>query len=450
MKDNSLQWNWRGYFTKANLEYGRIDASLGKMDKFECDPAGSWARCVTSGGFTVQVLKAPTTYEELIHYPSWKTLLTSADTNSPYSCRRYYSCTCSQGSMGQRCRHLASLMYKWEEVHGPFILTENEAERAARIKAEQERLEEERRKKRLFEEMQAKKNNTFSAADYLLARVSKPPAGLFFRPNTILRKTELLTNQYETEQLVELTQMDPDLQVRSLFSLGQKQMLEATGRYGEDEVEIIISQDRIEKLVCQCGRSHLRFYAYWSSNDRQGRMCSHAMALWLALYEYIVRENPGDETDYEGLQFLSLMTSGSTLQDQQTAIVSEPVVKKRACVALVPRITRDNNQSGLKLNFDIGHAGERCYAVKGLEHLVHTVEEEKLYTPSKSTSIDFSQETFTDDAAGWYQLIQSRVRSVKSVNAKLSRMPADTQEKVQSALTRMLNEGEGGMICILL
>lgn len=33
---------------------------------------------------------------------------------------------------------------------------------------------------------------------------------------------------------------------------------------------------------------------------------------------------------------------------------------------------------------------------------------------------------------------------------KLSRMPADAQEKVQQALTRMLNEGEGGMICILL
>ena len=38
----------------------------------------------------------------------------------------------------------------------------------------------------------------------------------------------------------------------------------------------------------------------------------------------------------------------------------------------------------------------------------------------------------------------------EGVNAKLGRLPADTQEKVQSALTRMLNEGEGGMITILL
>ena len=38
----------------------------------------------------------------------------------------------------------------------------------------------------------------------------------------------------------------------------------------------------------------------------------------------------------------------------------------------------------------------------------------------------------------------------EGVNGKLNRLPVDTQEKVQSALTKILNEGEGGMICILL
>ena len=38
----------------------------------------------------------------------------------------------------------------------------------------------------------------------------------------------------------------------------------------------------------------------------------------------------------------------------------------------------------------------------------------------------------------------------EGVNGKLSRLPVDTQEKVQAALTKMLNEGEGGMITILL
>ena len=38
----------------------------------------------------------------------------------------------------------------------------------------------------------------------------------------------------------------------------------------------------------------------------------------------------------------------------------------------------------------------------------------------------------------------------EGVNSKLSRLPVETQEKVQAALTKMLNEGEGGMITILL
>lgn len=38
----------------------------------------------------------------------------------------------------------------------------------------------------------------------------------------------------------------------------------------------------------------------------------------------------------------------------------------------------------------------------------------------------------------------------EGLSGKLSRMPVEAQEKVQQALTRMLNEGEGGMICILL
>jgi stage IV sporulation protein A len=38
----------------------------------------------------------------------------------------------------------------------------------------------------------------------------------------------------------------------------------------------------------------------------------------------------------------------------------------------------------------------------------------------------------------------------EGVNGKLSRLPVEIQEKIQAALTKMLNEGEGGMITILL
>ena len=38
----------------------------------------------------------------------------------------------------------------------------------------------------------------------------------------------------------------------------------------------------------------------------------------------------------------------------------------------------------------------------------------------------------------------------ENLSGKLMRMPVDAQEKVQETLTRMVNEGDGGMICILL
>ena len=38
----------------------------------------------------------------------------------------------------------------------------------------------------------------------------------------------------------------------------------------------------------------------------------------------------------------------------------------------------------------------------------------------------------------------------EGLSNKLMRMPADAQQKVQETLTRMINEGNGGMICILL
>ena len=38
----------------------------------------------------------------------------------------------------------------------------------------------------------------------------------------------------------------------------------------------------------------------------------------------------------------------------------------------------------------------------------------------------------------------------ESLAGKLQRMPPDAQEKVRATLTRILNEGDGGMICILL
>lgn len=71
------------------------------------------------------------------------------------------------------------------------------------------------------------------------------------------------------------------------------------------------------------------------------------------------------------------------------------------------------------------------------EQFIKTLEEEYEKDPQSLWETNFFGRSLKD-------LIR------EGLSGKLHQMPVDAQEKVQSALTRMLNEGEGGMICILL
>ena len=71
------------------------------------------------------------------------------------------------------------------------------------------------------------------------------------------------------------------------------------------------------------------------------------------------------------------------------------------------------------------------------EEFVRTLREEYEKDPQSLWETNFFGKSLKD-------LVQ------EGVSGKLGRMPTETQEKVQAALTKMLNEGDGGMICILL
>ena len=71
------------------------------------------------------------------------------------------------------------------------------------------------------------------------------------------------------------------------------------------------------------------------------------------------------------------------------------------------------------------------------EAFVQTLSEEYEKDPQSLWATNFFGKSLQE-------LIQEGLRG------KLNQMPLEAREKVQTALTRMLNEGEGGMICILL
>ena len=416
-------WNWRESFNADNLKYGQKDASNGSLRRFECDPDGTWAICETLNGFTAKVLYAPTNYEEYLRYPKWTELNYGKYGSGSRGYKNYYSCDCSQGKMGVRCRHLAALMFKWEEVHGPFIMTETEEARAERLRKEREREKAIQRKKIELEMKKLKQEKVFPVVDYFQARVSPAPEALFFQPDRILEASEFFTNEYEAE----IADAFPAACTADAISIdvfceqGEKQQLAANLNWDSLMVNITISKDKITQLQCNCGRSFLPYYSYWyGDKPRQRVMCGHALALWKRLRERIVREDPGDETDYNGMRFLTLL-SGEASEATPAASGMAEGLRRQQSISLIPRITRDRNADSLKLVFDIGRADGKRYAVKGLEALVDKVESESIYSTAKSLSVDFAKETFADSSLAWYQLIQSRVRAVQRVNDRVNR-----------------------------
>lgn len=113
-----------------------------------------------------------------------------------------------------------------------------------------------------------------------------------------------------------------------------------------------------------------------------------------------------------------------------------------------PQIVRQGSQFGVKLK---AHAPSLHLIRVDIETEVMPV----VGTEEQSADLvrQLTEEFATNPQKVWEtsffgRSLDSMVR--EGLSNKLFRMPADAQEKVQETLTRIVNEGEGGMICILL
>lgn len=113
-----------------------------------------------------------------------------------------------------------------------------------------------------------------------------------------------------------------------------------------------------------------------------------------------------------------------------------------------PEIVKQGSQFGVKLK---AHAPSLHLIRVDIETEVTPV----VGTEEQSADLvrQLTDEFVTDPKKVWEtsffgRSLDSMVR--EGLSNKLMRMPADAQEKVQETLTRIVNEGDGGMICILL
>ncbi len=113
-----------------------------------------------------------------------------------------------------------------------------------------------------------------------------------------------------------------------------------------------------------------------------------------------------------------------------------------------PEIVRQGNLYGVKLK---AHAPSLHLIRVDIETEVTPVvgTQEQTQELSRQMTEDFEQAPEKLWATSFFgKSLNDMVR--EGLNGKLMRVPADAQQKVQETLTRIVNEGEGGMICILL
>ncbi len=189
----------------------------------------------------------------------------------------------------------------------------------------------------------------------------------------------------------------------------------------------------------------------------EGRI-EYALPLQEGLFNQVLGEECGTEIRGDA-HLLSLMKELVNAKAEYDRVADALVSVKATGYGLVapgtaeltleePQIVRQGGQFGVKLK---AHAPALHLIRVDIETEVTPV----VGTEEQSANMvrQLTEEFTTDPKKVWEtsffgRSLESMVQ--EGLNNKLLRMPQDAQEKVQQTLSRIVNEGDGGMICILL
>lgn len=176
------------------------------------------------------------------------------------------------------------------------------------------------------------------------------------------------------------------------------------------------------------------------------------------LFNQILSEQCGAEIESDGhlLRLLKELVSAKKEYDRVADALREAVDTGYGLVA--PAMS-DVTLYEPEVSRQAGRYGVRLRAKAPALHLIRSdIEAEVspvLGTQEQTDEFAASlRDTYAQDPQALLQTnffgrsLESLIR--EGLAGKLQRMPPDAQEKVRAALTRILNEGDGGMICILL
>ncbi len=405
---NIMTWDWRSYFSPSLLEWGRQDEKEGNFKDLRFDINGRWAMARTKDGYRVEISSVPTSYSQCAEYKPWEFRREAFLYGWGHSRDTRHSCTCQQGKSSGLCRHQASLMLRWEKVHGPFVFEETESEAAER-----------REKERIgaLRLLQKQKSSVKRRVCDVLTGLGIEDLGDFsFPPERIFAGA--LTNQYEAELAEAIISEAPEADVPLILcydSEGRQEIRTEAGLSGQT-VRMRLAKSGIRELSCSCGRCRGPVTYPGSADQRDVSFCCHALAAAYFLCRRIEAEDPGDETDKAASQLLSEVLGKESAKGAEALLLSGI-----PDLILTPRIVPEKNGTRPQLGFTIGRRDGRQYVVRSFDKLCEAVLGQKELELSKTAKIDFASETFDDASQEWFGLINSRVEEVDSFNRRLER-----------------------------
>ncbi len=167
------------------------------------------------------------------------------------------------------------------------------------------------------------------------------------------------------------------------------------------EIEIEFDRDAVRMAGCHVPQCYRTYYNdYYRPNNIQTELCVHETALLFLLSDYLLKNNPGDATDYNALILFQ------NFRNKRVADAAQSDAGFRQEVTLEPRLERSYDE--WKLSFRVGI--DKLYVVKNLTEFVQTVEDKGKWSLGKNSEIHFSVSTFAEASQKYYKYIRKIVK----------------------------------------
>ena len=408
---NTIHWNWKSYFSSANIAAASRGCATKDYAHFTYDEQNHrWAKLTTGGKqhnyYDVSVSELPTNYEEAASFRPWIPTAVSAPYAQYRKRDRRFSCTCSLMKSGTMCMHIAMLMFCLENAGIRFTFTETPEEETRRIQRDLAQREAER----LEREKQQLLKQEFSVFTLLKEQKDPVPPGIGFPPDLPVLGFKINGYEKRLAEQMEHQKVRPSIEISVNYIFSKSPTLSARGTVEDCELSASLDRGDVCRIKCSCGRMS-RYNSYYTSSEYS--LCAHAFLFYSALWDRILSEDPDGVTDRSASGLLDWTVSGKSLEAQP----SQP--ERNRCVSLQPYVTLDKQKVEPVLSFFVGREGQRQYVLRNFTKFTDAHANHTVYELSKNASLDFGEVEFTEESEKWYRFIVNRVREIDQLNDKI-------------------------------